>query len=66
MEEEGEGGSNERGVLQLSQDTGSQEDRRSLKVNGTAWRVFPVQLPTGERREKRGEIITRARTLVGV
>ena len=63
MEEEGEGGSKERGMLQLSQDTGSQEDRCSLNVNGTAWRVFPVQLPTGERTEKRGEI---TRTLVGV
>ena len=41
---EGEGGSVERGVLQLSKDAGSQEDRRSLQVNGVAWRVLPMQL----------------------
>ena len=44
VKEEGEGGTEESGVLQLTQNTHSQEDGCSLQVQGTAWQVLPDQL----------------------
>ena len=44
VQTEGKGGLDDRRVLQLSENAGTQEDRRTFQVERSTWGLLPVNL----------------------